>query len=131
MTCNFSYLLSNPSFASFAQTAVAAEKIYAIDAAACALNCRKAMELAVKWMYSVDEGLSAPYNDTLAVLMNTADFRAIVDDNLWRRMEFIRMKGNDAAHSQRPVTSEQARLCLENLFIFLDFVAYCYGGLEL
>ena len=131
MPNNFSYLLSNPSFASFAQTAVAAEKIYAIDAAACALNCRKAMELAVKWMYSVDEGLSAPYNDTLAVLMNTADFRAIVEDNLWRRMDFIRMKGNDAAHSQRPVTSEQARLCLENLFIFLDFVAYCYGGMEL
>ena len=59
MPNNFSYLLSIPSFSTFAPAAVAAERIFAIDAAACALNCRKAMELSVKWMYSVDEGLWA------------------------------------------------------------------------
>ena len=33
---------------------MAAEKIYAIDLAACVLNCRRAVEFAVKWMYSVN-----------------------------------------------------------------------------
>ena len=51
---NFDFLLSNPQFTSFAEVAVSEEKIYAIDPAACVLNCRRAMEFAVKWMYSVD-----------------------------------------------------------------------------
>jgi len=126
MSNNFSYLLSSPSFASFAPAAVAAERIFAIDAAACALNCRKAMELAVKWMYSVDGRLEA-VGDRLVELINTSDFRDVVGVDLWRRMDYIRVKGNDAAHASGKVTEAQAKLCLENLFIFLDFVAYCYG----
>ena len=34
MPNNFSYLLSTPKFSAFAQAAVAAERIFAIDAAA-------------------------------------------------------------------------------------------------
>ncbi|MBP3651506.1 MAG: DEAD/DEAH box helicase family protein [Clostridia bacterium] len=124
---NFSYLLSTPKFSTFAQAAVAAERIFAIDAAACALNCRKAMELAVKWMYSVDSGLEKPYDDRLVALMDASDFQDIVGVDIWRRMNYIRLKGNDAAHASVPVNEAQARLCLENLFVFLDFIAYCYG----
>ena len=47
--------------------------------------------------------------------------------DLWRRLDFIRRMGNNASHSNRKITEEQAILCLENLHIFLDFVAYCYG----
>ena len=50
---NFDFLLSSPDFAPFGEAAVAAEKIYAIDPAACVMTCRRAMENAVKWMYSV------------------------------------------------------------------------------
>ena len=46
----FDFLLSDPQFATFAGAAVAAEKIYHIDPAACVLNSRRAMEFAVKWM---------------------------------------------------------------------------------
>lgn len=123
---NFSYLLSIPSFSTFAPAAVAAERIFAIDAAACALNCRKAMELAVKWMYSVDGGLEAG-GSKLVELINTSYFRDVVGVDLWRRMDYIRLKGNDAAHASGRVSEAEAKLCLENLFIFLDFVAYCYG----
>ena len=35
---NFKFLLSDPSFASFAEVAMAAEKILHIDPAACILN---------------------------------------------------------------------------------------------
>ena len=91
------------------------------------LNCRRSMEFAVKWMYSVDGGLVMPYDDRLVSLMDAEDFRDIVGEDLWRRLKYIRVKGNDAAHSGRKITPEQARLCLENLYIFLDFIAYCYG----
>ena len=85
------------------------------------------MEFAVKWMYSVDKALYLPYQDNLQNLMNGEDFRDIVGNDIWQRMDFIRKVGNSAAHGGRKVTGEQAELCLENLYIFLDFVAYCYG----
>ena len=124
---NFTRFLSDPQLIPFTEVAVSAEKIYPIDPAACVLNCRRAMEFAVKWMYSVDGGLVMPYDDRLVSLMDAEDFRDIVGSDLWRRLKFIRQTGNDAAHSGRKITPEQARLCLENLYVFLDFVAYCYG----
>ena len=124
---NFSFLLSDAQFASFASVAVSAEKILHIDPSACVLNCRRAMEFAVKWMYSVDGELSMPWQDNLQNLVNNEDFRDIVGDDIWRRMNFIRRRGNDAAHGGRKVTKEIAVHCLENLFVYLDFVACCYG----
>lgn len=124
---NFDFLKSDPQFESFADAAIAAEKILHIDLEACILNCRRAMEFAVKWMYSVDGSLVSPYQDTLVSLMNTEEFHDIVGIDIWRRMDFIRKMGNNAAHTGKKVTIEQAVLCLENLYIFLDFVVYCYG----
>ena len=124
---NFKFLLSEPGFASFADVAIAAEKILHIDSAACILNCRRAMEFAVKWMYSVDKELEMPYQDNLQSLMTREEFRQIVGNDLWQRMDFIRKKGNTAAHNTGKITEAVAMLCLENLHIFLDFVAYCYA----
>ena len=124
---NFDIFASTLQFEPFASVAVSAEKILHIDPSACVLNCRRAMEFAVKWMYSVDKALVMPYQDTLVSLMNTEDFRDIVGADIWRRMDLIRRIGNNAAHNGKKITEEQAALCLENLYVFLDFVAYCYG----
>ena len=124
---NFKFLQSDPSFAPFAEVAMAAEKILHIDPAACILNCRRAMEFAVKWMYSVDKELEMPYQDNLQSLMTREEFRSIVGSDIWRRMDYIRMKGNNAAHNTGKISEAAAMLCLENLHIFLDFVAYCYA----
>ena len=124
---NFDFLKDDPQFSGFADAAIAAERILPIDAATAVLDCRRAMEFAVKWMYSVDSSLVKPWDDKLISLMSTEEFHDIVDDDLWRRMDFIRKRGNDAAHGSRSISREQAELCLENLFLFLDFVAYCYG----
>ena len=124
---NFDFLKATPDFASFSDVAISAEKILHIDVDSCVLNCRRAMEFAVKWMYSVDRDLVMPYQDNLVSLMNGEEFRDIVGTDIWRRMEFIRKVGNNAAHGGKKVTHEQAELCLENLFVFLDFVSYCYA----
>lgn len=124
---NFDFLKNEPKFESFADAAISAERILQIDFAASILNCRRAMEFAVKWMYSVDASLVKPWDDKLVCLLGTEEFRGIVDADLLRRMDFIRKVGNSAAHAGNKVKREQAELCLENLFIFLDFVAYCYA----
>ena len=124
---NFDFLKNTPDFDTFSDVAISAEKILHIDVDSCVLNCRRAMEFAVKWMYSVDRDLVMPYQDNLVSLMNGEEFRDIVGTDIWRRMEFIRKVGNNAAHGGKKVTHEQAELCLENLFVFLDFVSYCYA----
>ena len=112
---NFDHFARDPQLAPFAEVAVSAEKIYQIDPAACVLNCRRAMEFAVKWMYSVDGDLKLPWDDKLVSLMSTDEFRDVVDADLLRRMHFIRKLGNTAAHTGSKITREQAALCLENL----------------
>lgn len=124
---NFDHLKSAPQFDIFVDAAISAEKIIHIDPEATVINCRRAMEFAIKWMYSVDESLTMPYRDNLLSLMHTDEFKDIVDDTLWRRLDFIRRMGNNAAHTGKRITFEQAALCLQDLYIFLDFIAYCYG----
>ena len=46
---NFDLLQAYLQLSTFADVAISAEKILQIDPAACALNCRRAMEFAVKW----------------------------------------------------------------------------------
>ncbi len=126
---NFDFLLAEPQFSPFSEAAVAAEKILHIDPAASVMNCRRAMEFAVKWMYSVDSSLEMPYDDKLVLLLGSEDFRDIVGKDLWQRLNLIRRLGNDVVHdSKKKITLEEATLCLENLHIFMDFVAYCYGN---
>lgn len=124
---NFDFLKKDPQFSTFADVAISAERILNIDMEASVLNCRRAMEFAIKWMYSVDGSLVMPYQDKLSSLMSTEEFRDIVGPELLKRMDLIRIIGNQAAHNGKKITMDKAKLCLENLYIFLDFVAYCYG----
>lgn len=124
---NFDFLKKEKQFESFADVAISAEKILYIDTDASVLNCRRAMEFAVKWMYSVDSYLSLPYQDSLINLISTEEFRDITNPDLIRRLDFIRKVGNIVAHSGKKVTVDQAKLCLENLYYFMDFIACCYG----
>lgn len=98
---NFDYLKQEPKFHSFADVAIAAEKVLKIDTESSVINCRRAMEFAIKWMYSVDEYLERPYQDGLASLMSTEDFHDLIDDALWKRLDLIRKIGNRAAHNSR------------------------------
>ena len=127
MKTNFDYLKKESKFSSFADVAISAEKIILMDPEACIMNSRRAMEFAIKWMYSVDSELEMPYQDNLQSLMNAEDYRQIVGPDLWKRMDYIRRSGNNVAHGNKKLGRDEAMLCLENLFIYLDYIAYCYS----
>lgn len=128
MITNFDYLKNEEKFKAFADVAVSAEKIILIDPEACVINCRRAMEFAVKWMYSVEKQLDMPYQDNLQSLINAEDFRDIVGYDIWKRMDYIRRCGNNVAHNSKKTGRAEAMLCLENLAIYLDFIACCYSS---
>ena len=72
---NFDFLKSDGRFDGFADVAIKAENLLHIDVDSCVSSCRRAMEFAVKWMYSVDRDLVTPYQDTLVSLMNDEKFK--------------------------------------------------------
>ena len=127
---NFDFLKNEPKFKDFADVAISAERIFQFDYAASVLNCRRAMEFAVKWMYSVDSALVMPWDDRLVSLMSTDEFRDIIDADLLKRMEFIRKTGNFAAHTGQKVKKEQAELCLQNLYGTGGFIISWLKALE-
>lgn len=126
MLTNFDYLKNESKFSTFADIAISAEKVILMDPEASIINSRRAMEFAIKWMYSVDKALEMPYKDNLQSLMGAEEYRQIVGPDIWRRMDYIRKCGNNVAHAGKRFGREEAMLCLENLFVFLDFVAHCY-----
>lgn len=127
MITNFDYLKKEPKFSAFADVAISAEKIILMDSSASIINSRRAMEFAIKWMYSVDDALEMPYRDNLQSLMNAEDYRELVGSDIWKRMDYIRKSGNNVAHTNKKLGRDEAMLCLENLFIYLDYIAYCYS----
>ena len=125
---NFDYLKKEKEFNSFVDIAIVAERTYKIDVNTCILNCRRAMEAAIKWMFSIDNELVVPYKDNLNALMHVEAFKDIVGDDLWKRLEFIRKYGNEVAHTAKDKANDVAKLCLNNLFCFFDWISCCYGS---
>lgn len=125
---NFSFLSSKPEYALFSSACVEAEKIYATTPAMCAVGCRKALELAVKWVYSADKTMKMPYKDNLQSLIHEPTFRFAVDANTWGKLPFIIKLGNLAVHTERSVQPGDALASLRGLFEFIQWIDYCYGA---
>ena len=124
---NFDFLNENKEYALFASAAIEAEKVYASAPAMCAVGCRKALELAVKWVYSADNTMKMPYKDNLQSLIHEPSFRFAVDYNTWGKLPFIIKLGNLAVHTERSVRPGDALAALRGLFEFVEWVDYCYG----
>ncbi len=125
---NFSFLSSHPQYALFTPAAIEAERVCATSPAMCAVGCRKALELAVKWVYSADNTMRMPYKNNLQSLIHEPSFRFAVDSQTWDKLPFIIRLGNLAVHTERSVGEREARVSLKGLFEFIQWVDYCYGS---
>ena len=124
---NFAFLKSTNEYALFAPAAIEAERVYSSAPAMCAVGCRKALELAVKWVYSADNTMQMPYKDNLQSLIHEPSFRFAVDYNTWGKLPFIIKLGNLAVHTEKSVQKSDALASLKGLFEFIQWVDYCYG----
>lgn len=124
---NFSFLKEKSTYALFAPACVEAERIFAASPAMCAVGCRKALELAVKWVYAADTSMEMPYRDNLQSLLHEPSFRFAVDRNTWGKLPFIAKLGNEAVHTGHNIQKGDALLCLQSLFEFVQWIDYCYG----
>ncbi len=124
---NFDFLKQYPEYNLFSAAANEAEKVYATAPAMCAIGCRKALELAVKWVYAADRSISQPYKDNLQSLIHEPTFRFVLGNQIWNKLPFIVRLGNMAVHTERAISQDEARLALCNLFEFIQWIDYSYG----
>ena len=126
---NFDFLLAEEKFESFADIAVAAEKIlprcFGIGD-----QLPEGDEFAVKWMYSVDDVLwSCPGMTSWSACNEYRRFAALWTTISGVRLDFIRRKWKlrrrirEENDHERPGPSS----VWKTYFIFMDFISYCYG----
>ena len=125
---NFDFLAKQKEFALFAPAVIEAERVYASSTAMCAIGCRKALELAVKWVYAADNTITMPYKDNLQSLIHEESFRDAVDKYIWLKLPYIIKLGNLAVHTERSILQQQVLVSLQNLFDFIQWLDYCYGS---
>lgn len=125
---NFDFLNGRQEFSLFAASAVEAEKVFATSSAMCVIGCRKALELAVKWVYTVDNGIQAPYKNNLSALIHEYTFKKQLPPLLFGKIKGIVAFGNMAVHTGKTVPPAFAVQSLKSLFEFIQWVDYSYGS---
>ena len=125
---NFEFLKSTKEYALFSHAAIEAENVFSSSPAMCAVGCRKALELAVKWVYAADNTIDMPYRDNLQSLIHEPTFRFAMDGRTWGKLPYIIKLGNLAVHTERNVSSGDAIASLRGLFEFVEWIDYCYGA---
>lgn len=128
MSANFQFLQGQKEYSLFAAACIEAERVLATSPAMAVVGTRKALELAVKWVYSADNTISMPYKDNLQALIHEPSFKFALDKQTWVKLPYIIKLGNVAVHTAKAVTRAEAVLALASLFEFIQWIDYCYGS---
>lgn len=128
METNFDYLLEKKEYRDFATQAVEAEKSIAISPATCAILSRRALELAVRFVFSYDAELNLPYQDNVSSLIHEDSFKNIIEPRLFPMLKYTIHLGNVAVHTNSNIKRDEAVIALRDLFEFCDWIDYCYSS---
>ena len=112
---NFDFLLEHNEFSAFSGLANEAERQYNKSTMFCGISARKCVEQAVNWMYSVDDDLYMPYDDSIQVLVHDKNFVNIVPGNIQKDLQIVIKVGNQAVHSNTEIDKPRALLSLKAL----------------
>ncbi len=120
----FGFLAPWPEFFQAAQKAEAA----AIpDPRTACFYARRALELAVQWLYQHDRSLAKPYDDNLSALVHAPSFKATAGEAVFHKAKFIITMGNQAVHHRQELQSNQAVRAVAELFHVGYWLARTYG----
>ncbi len=133
---NFSFLEDKTEYRSFSKECLDAEVAFENSFDSCIGLVRKAVEAAVKWVYSIDKNLTLPQKKNpadkkddgfLFVLLSEENFKRLVGKNLLGELHHCRMEGNKAIHNEKRFTQEEAIKSLKYLFDFVQWLDRRYG----
>ncbi len=109
------------------QAATKAESFAYSDPRTACFHTRRALEIAVKWLYKFDNSLARPYRTDLSAHLSNPSFKSLVGNTLHIKLELIRRLGNQAVHSKRLILHEDSVAALRELFDFCCWIGRSYS----
>jgi type I restriction enzyme R subunit len=109
------------------EAAARAESLVYPDPRTSCFYARRALEIAVAWLYKHDHTLQLPYQDHLSALIHEPTFRARVGPAIFSKARVIKDLGNLAVHSNKPVRQYDALTATRELFHLCYWLARTYG----
>jgi type I restriction enzyme R subunit len=91
---------------------------------------RRALELAVAWVYKHDAALTLPYQDNLSALIHEPTFKKAAGEAVFSKARVINTLGNRAVHSHRAIPADDALVAVRELFHVSYWLARTYGRAE-
>ena len=125
ISSNFNFLKAE--WPAVHEAAAKAESYVLSDARTACVYARRALELAVSWMYQHDPALRLPYDENLSALIHEPTFKTIVGPGIFAKARLIQRLGNEAAHSQKPVRQYDALAAVHELFHISFWLARTYA----
>jgi type I restriction enzyme R subunit len=104
----------------------AAAAVHSDPRTAC-FYARRALELAVAWVFKHDPALRLPYQDNLSALIHEPTFKAAAGEAVFSKARVIVTLGNRAVHSHRPIPPSDALAAVRELFHVGYWLARTYG----
>jgi len=104
----------------------AESQVYPDSRSSC-FHARRALELAVHWLYKHDAALKLPYQDHLSALIHAPSFRNAVGPAIFAKIKVVKDLGNLAVHSHKPVRQLDALAAAKELFHIMFWLARTYA----
>src|SRR5205807_1236585 len=121
---NFSFLQTE--WPELHDSAAKVESLTNTDPRSCCFYARRALELAIQWLYDHDTALKKPYDENLSALIYEPTFKQNLPGELFLKVKTIKEVGNLAVHSRKPITERDALRVTKELFHFLYWLARTY-----
>ena len=86
---NFESLTKSEILKNISDACLEAEKSIGLNNVTCAILSRRALEIAVKWLYANDSDLKMPYQDNISSLVHDITFKRIIDGKLFSQIIYI------------------------------------------
>ena len=109
------------------EAAAKAESLAYPDPRTACFYSRRALEIAVEWLFECDTNLTRPYKDDLSAFLFEPSFKRLIGPALHTKLDIIRKLGNLAVHSSKPIRTEDAIAVLRELFHFCYWLGRNYG----
>ncbi|MCT6775392.1 DEAD/DEAH box helicase family protein [Streptomyces sp. CS7] len=122
---NFSFLQAE--WPGLYDEALRAERIAVADPRASCFYARRALEVAVTWLYRADNTLRPPYRDDLAAMIAEPTMVNLVGPAIRTKMDIIRRQGNAAVHRPGPVAANDSVKTVAELFHVMYWIARRYS----
>lgn len=104
-----------------------AESLAYPDPRTACFYARRALELAVEWLYTYDRTLKLPYQSNLAALLAEPTFQTLTGHKLGAKARIVKDLGNIAVHERKAVRDSDAVRAVAELFHIAHWLAHSYA----